>query len=109
MMDTSTNIGDYQRLFHLKVYTWIYRSTTRVPAPPQSLPELLPGMRSAQYNTRGEPCARARGSDRANRQFQELALQVMEEPAKLSQTEIDWILQLREKLVIPEESTLFYT
>jgi DNA-binding PadR family transcriptional regulator len=108
MMDTSTNIGDYQRLFHLKVpYLDILQPRERL----HLLNHYLSYCQACVlHNTThaGNLVHELEGSDTANRQFQELALQVMQERAKLWQTEIDWILRLREKLVIPGESPLLH-
>ena len=101
MMDTSTNIADYQRLFHLKVpYLDILQPRERL----HLLNHYLSYCQACVLHntTHAQNLVHELGStDQEKREFQELALQVMQERAKLWQTEVDWILQLREKLVTP--------
>jgi DNA-binding PadR family transcriptional regulator len=103
MMDTTSNIGDYQRIFHLKV----------------PYLDLLP-FRERQhllshYTNYCQACLLHIKTHAENLQhelignrgsyplFKELALQTMHERARIWQTEVDWIGQLREMLATSSE------
>jgi len=99
MMDTSSNIGDYQRLFHLKVpYLDLL--------PPRERQYLL-----NHYSNYCQACIlhlkthaenlmhELVGSKGTFPLFRELALQVMQERAKLWQAEVDWMVQLQATLI----------
>ena len=100
MMDTASNIGDYQRIFHLKVpYLDLL--------PPRERLHLL--NHYANYcqacilhiKTHAENLLHELGDhEPAHQLFRELALQVMQERSRLWQAELRWIEQLREKLAV---------
>jgi len=98
MMDTSSNVGDYQRLFHFKV----------------PYLDLLPS-RERQYllnhyinycqacilhlKTQAENLEHElMGSKETFPLYKELVLQVMQERSRLWQAEVDWTMQLRATL-----------
>ena len=98
MMDTSSNIGDYQRLFHLKVpYLDLL--------PPRECQHLLNHYINycqtclLHIKTHAENLEHELVGDKGTYPlFKELALQVMQERARLWQTEVDWTVQLRAML-----------
>lgn len=99
MMDTSSNIGDYQKVFHLKVpYLDLLKSS--------ECEHLL-----NHYNRYCHACIlhmethaanlvnELVGSYGVNPHHRELALQLMQHRAQQWQAEVNWTAQLREKLV----------
>ncbi|HTK07564.1 MAG TPA: PadR family transcriptional regulator [Ktedonobacteraceae bacterium] len=103
MMDTSSNIGDYQKLFHLKVS---YLDLLL----PEECQHLLNHyinycqacilhMKTHSENLEHE----LTGSRGIYPLYKELVLQVMQERARLWQAEVDWTLQLRETLAASRE------
>ena len=94
MMDTSSNIGDYQRIFHLKV---------------PCLNFLQPGECLYLLNHYINYCQACILHVKAESEnlvheiedspYRELSLQVMQHRAELWQVEVDWTMRLREKLV----------
>jgi len=105
MMDVSSNIGDYQRLFHLKVpYLDLL--------PPRECQHLL-----NHYNNYCHACllhikthaenlehelAESKG---ASPLFKDLILQEMQERARQWQAEVNWIVQLGNMLAAYSEQT----
>lgn len=104
MMDTTSSIGDYQRLFHLKV----------------PFLDLLP-KRERQHllnhylnycqacilhnTSQAENLMHELGDDNpAHVSFRKLAVEVMRQHSTLWQTEVDWTLRLRDQLVDQSES-----
>jgi DNA-binding PadR family transcriptional regulator len=90
MMDTSSNIGDYQRLFHLKVpYLDLLASRER-----QHLLNHYMNYCQAcllHIKTHAENLEHELVGDKATSPlFKELALQAMQERARLWQTEVEW-------------------
>lgn len=93
MMDTSSNIGDYQRIFHLKVpYLDLLQERERL--------HLL-----NHYQNYCQACILHLKTHAGNLMheieedhavFRELALQSMQHREQLWQAEVDWITQLRE-------------
>jgi DNA-binding PadR family transcriptional regulator len=104
MLDTTSNIGDYQRLFHLKVpYLDLLQPRERLHLLNHYLSYCQAGILHNQ--THAENLMHELGDDnQANPLYRELALQVMQERAKLWQAEVDWVLQLREMLLPRTES-----
>jgi DNA-binding PadR family transcriptional regulator len=103
MLDTSSNIGDYQRLFHLKVpYLDLL--------PPRERQHLL-----SHYLNYCQACLLHIKTHAENLEhelvgekgiyplYKELALQVMQERSRLWQTEVDWVLRLQETLPASSE------
>ena len=99
MMDTASNIGDYQRIFHLKVpYLDL--------VPPRECLHLL-----NHYLNYCQACILHIKSDAENLVHElvgryattplhlELSLNVMQHRAQQWQAEVDWTMQLREKMV----------
>lgn len=104
MMDTSSNIGDYQRLFHLKVpYLDLLPSR-------ECLHLLNHYINYCQacilhIKTQAENLVHELvGSYGTYPLYRELALQVMQERAKLWQAEVEWTMQLRETMVSQSEN-----
>lgn len=98
MMDTSSNIGDYQRLFHLKVpYLDLLTSRER-----QHLLNHYINYCQAcllHIKTHAENLEHELVGDKGTYPlFKELALQAMQERARLWQTEVDWTEHLRAML-----------
>lgn len=98
MMDTSSNIGDYQRLFHLKVpFLDLVQPRER-----QHLLNHYLNYSQAcllHIKTHAENLLHELGDDApAPALFRTLALQVMQERSKLWQAEVDWIAELQELL-----------
>ena len=104
MLDTTSNIGDYQRMFHLKVpYLDLLRSRERL----HVLNHYLSYSQACilHNKTQAENLMHELGDDQpSDPLYRELALQVMQERSKLWQAEVDWVQQLREKLVTHTES-----
>jgi DNA-binding PadR family transcriptional regulator len=98
MLDTSSNIGDYQKLFHLKVpYLDL--------VPPREGVHLLNHYINysqasiLHIKTHAENLVHELGgSDATHLRFRELALQVMQHRAALWQAEVEWTMQLRDQL-----------
>jgi DNA-binding PadR family transcriptional regulator len=99
MMDTSSNIGDYQRMFHLKVpFLDLLSSSERL--------HLL-----NHYINYSQACILHMKTEAENLQhelssnqgavplFKELALQTMQHRSEQWQAEVDWTMRLREQLV----------
>jgi hypothetical protein len=105
MLDTTSSIGDYQRMFHLKVpYLDLLQPRERL----HLLNHYLSYCQACVLHnaTHAENLMHELGdAQQAHRLYRELALQVMQERSKLWQTEVDWVLQLREHLVTQSEST----
>lgn len=99
MMDTTSNIGDYQRVFHLKVpYLDLLQPRERL----HLLNHYLSYCQASilHNTTHAENLLHELGDTGATNQlYQELALQVMQERSRLWQTEVEWIIQLRERLM----------
>ena len=98
MMDTASNIGDYQRLFHLKVpYLDLLQPRERM----HLLNHYLNYCQACllHIKTHAENLLHELGDDLpAHALFRTLALQAMSERSKLWQAEVDWIGQLQELL-----------
>jgi DNA-binding PadR family transcriptional regulator len=100
MMDTASNIGDYQRIFHLKVpYLDLLPARERL--------HLLAHYSNycqaclLHIKTHAENLLHELGDDNpAHGLYRELALQVMQERSKLWQAEVDWAERLCEKLSV---------
>ncbi|MBV9230671.1 MAG: PadR family transcriptional regulator [Chloroflexi bacterium] len=99
MMDTSSNIGDYQRIFHLKA----------------GCLDLLPSRESLHllnhYINYSQACilhlkteTESLIHELEDTPQRKLALNVMRHRAELWQAEVDWTMQLREELVSRTES-----
>jgi DNA-binding PadR family transcriptional regulator len=99
MMDTSSNIGDYQRLFHLKVpYLDLLQSRERL----HLLSHYINYSQACILHIKTEAenlVHELTGSYGENPLHRELALNVMQHRANQWQAEVDWTMQLREKLV----------
>ena len=98
MMDTASNIGDYQRLFHLKVpYLDLLQPRERM----HLLNHYLNYCQACllHIKTHAENLLHELGDDLPTHAlFRTLALQAMQERSKLWQAEVDWIGQLQELL-----------
>ncbi|SRR5579884_253721 len=99
MMDTTTNIGEYQRIFHLKVaFLDLLQPRERL--------HLL-----NHYINYCEACIlhmkthseylvhELEGQQSTWPQFLELAVNTMQQRARIWQSEVDWTMQLREQVV----------
>jgi DNA-binding PadR family transcriptional regulator len=99
MMDTASNIGDYQRLFHLKVpYLDLLQPRERQ----HLLNHYLNYCQACllHIKTHAENLLHELGDDVPTHVlYRTLALQAMQERSRLWQAEVDWIEQLRELLV----------
>jgi DNA-binding PadR family transcriptional regulator len=106
MMDTSSNIGDYQRQFHLKVpYLDLL--------PPRERQHLLNHYINycqtclLHIKTHAENLEHELVGDKGTYPlYKELALQVMQERARLWQAEVDWTVQLQAKLAASSEQAV---
>ncbi len=103
MMDTSSNIGDYQRLFHLKVpYLDLLTPRER-----QHLLNHYSNYCQAcllHIKTHAENLEHELVGDKGTYPlFKELALQAMQERARLWQTEVEWTERLRALLPASSE------
>ena len=103
MMDTSSNIGDYQRLFHLKVpYLDLLPSRERQHLLNHYInycQACLLHIKTHAENLEHELV----GSKGTYPLYKDLALQVMQERARLWQAEVDWTAQLGEMLATSSE------
>jgi DNA-binding PadR family transcriptional regulator len=103
MMDTTTNLGDYQRLFHLKVpYLDLLQPRERL----HLLNHYLNYCQASilHNKTHAENLIHELGDDDPTHPlYRVLALQVMQERAKLWQAEVEWTMQLRAMLVAQRE------
>lgn len=103
MMDTSSNIGDYQRLFHLKVpYLDLLTSRERQ----HLLNHYINYCQTCllHIKTHAENLEHELVGDKGTYPlFKELALQAMQERARLWRTEVDWTEHLRELLLASGE------
>ncbi len=103
MMDTSSNIGDYQRLFHLKVpYLDLLPSRERQHLLNHYInycQACLLHIKTHAENLEHELV----GSKGTYPLYKDLALQVMQERARLWQAEVDWTVQLGEMLATSSE------
>lgn len=104
MMDTTSNIGDYQKLFHLKVpYLDLLQ-------PRECLHLLNHYIHYCQacilhQETHAENLEHELVGDKGTYPlFKRLALQLMQEHARMWQAEVDWTQQLREQLVSLDET-----
>jgi DNA-binding PadR family transcriptional regulator len=106
MMDTSSNIGDYQRVFHQKVSSLdllSYRERLHL------LNHYINYCQACILHNKTEAAnlvhelADNKGTNPAHR---ELALNIMQHRVEQWQAEVDWTLQLREKLVPGKKDTL---
>jgi DNA-binding PadR family transcriptional regulator len=99
MMDTASNIGDYQRLFHLKVpYLDLLQPRERL----HLLNHYLNYCQASilHIKTHAENLLHELADDGPTPPlYRDLALQVMQQRATLWQAEVDWIAQLRETLL----------
>jgi DNA-binding PadR family transcriptional regulator len=98
MMDTASNIGDYQRMFHLKVpYLDLLQPRERL----HLLNHYLNYCQACllHIKTHAENLLHELGDDvPAHALYRTLALQAMQERSKLWQAEVDWIAQLQKLL-----------
>jgi len=99
MMDTTSNIGEYQRLFHLKV------AFLDLLSPSDSLHLLNHYLNYCQacilhMKTHSENLVHELAEQQsAWPQFLHLAVNTMQQRARTWQSEVDWTMQLREQLV----------
>jgi DNA-binding PadR family transcriptional regulator len=103
MMDTSSSLGDYQRLFHLKVP---YMDFLRLEERQHLLNHYLNYCQTCiqHMKTHSESLEHELAfSKEMHPLYKDLVLQVMQERARLWQAEVDWTLQLRETLATPHE------
>lgn len=95
MLDTTSNIGDYQRLFHLKVpYLDLLQPRERL----HVLNHYLSYCQACilHNTTHADNLIHELGDDvPTNLSYRTLALQLMQERSKLWQAEVEWVLQLR--------------
>lgn len=100
MLDTASNIGDYQRIFHLKVpYLDLIQPRERM----HLLSHYLNYCQACllHIKTHAENLLHELGDDAPTHAlFRALALQTMHERSKLWQAEVDWIAQLQQLLAI---------
>jgi DNA-binding PadR family transcriptional regulator len=98
MMDTASNIGDYQRVFHLKVpYLDLLQPRERL----HLLNHYLNYCQACllHIKTHAENLLHELGDDvPSHGLYRTLALQAMQERSRLWQAEVDWIGQLRDLL-----------
>jgi DNA-binding PadR family transcriptional regulator len=98
MMDTTSNIGEYQRLFHLKVAFLDL-------LPPRERLHLLNHYINycdaciLHMKTHSENLVHELAGQTSWPQFQKLALNTMQQRARTWQSEVDWTMQLREQVV----------
>ncbi len=103
MMDTSSNIGEYQRVFHLKVpYLDLL--------PPRECQHLLKHYINycqaclLHIKTHAESLEHELVGDKGTYPlYKDLSMQAMQERSRLWQTEVDWTVQLRETLAASSE------
>ena len=95
MMDTTSNIGDYQRLFHLKVpYLDLLLSRERL----HLLNHYINYCQACllHIKTHAENLEHELGENaETNPLYKELVLQVMQERARQWQAEVDWTIRLQ--------------
>jgi DNA-binding PadR family transcriptional regulator len=103
MMDTSSNLGDYQKLFHLKVsYLDLLPLAERL----HLLNHYVNYCQTCilHMKTHSESLEHELAFSKGIYPlYKDLVLQVMQERARLWQTEVEWTLQLRESLATPRE------
>jgi DNA-binding PadR family transcriptional regulator len=103
MMDTSSNIGDYQKVFHLKVpYLDLLPSRERQ----HLLNHYINYCQTCllHIKTHAENLEHELVGDKGTYPlYKDLALQMMQERTRLWQTEVDWTIQLRETLAASSE------
>src|SRR5450759_5063552 len=106
MMDTSSNTGDYQRVFHLKVpYLDLLPSRERQ----HLLNHYINYCQTCllHIKTHAENLEHELVGDKGTYPlYKELALQMMQERTRLWQTEVDWTMQLREMLAASSEQAV---
>jgi DNA-binding PadR family transcriptional regulator len=103
MMDTSSNIGDYQKVFHLKVP---YLDLLSLRERQHLLNQYINYCQACllHIQTHAENLEHELVGDKGIYPlYKELALQVMQERSRLWQTEVDWTTQLRETLAASDE------
>lgn len=108
MMDTSSNIGDYQRLFHLKVP---YLDLVPVRERQHLLNHYFNYCQACllHIKTHAENLEHELVGDKGSYPlFKELALETMQERARLWQTEVDWTIQLHGTLSASTEEAAFH-
>ena len=103
MQDTTSNVGDYQRIFHLKV---AYMDLLPIRERQHLLNHYIHYCQATvlHIKSEAESLVHELVDEYGRETFKQLALKAMQHRAEMWQAEVDWLVQLREELASEEPS-----